>query len=460
MKKLLTWLLAILLLTAAAMAGASYWFGLQAEKIYASGLQQFAISHHLTITQQRYQRGWFTATSTTIFFDPQRKATLKIDSLLQHGPLPWRSTIDRLRTDPLAVRPVQAIVYSRLQLQQQSAPGIPIAGYSVTGNAVTRVKINADADTTFQLDKSMIQSSKGGSLRWQQVSGNVQYLQLRQQLTGQLESPKLDISGPGKTVILENIRSRFSFTLKGWRSPENFQLTADTVKMQATDSAATVLKQFFVKIQGPTTRADQALSLRAGFNTANWKQQQFGPAQFTLSSKSLEPLFSATTPPPASPSLLDTFRKYPPHIKAQLRMATDNGMLEGQLKLQLEPQKLTAISPLALFAALKADASVTLPRTLLEAAMVEKLRAEILLLQQQGKIRDLTPQQLQQILDRALPGRINALLSAKMFVQQSDGRFSSHLQIQDSKLQLNDTPLNIFELLSKFTGGGAAHGLL
>jgi len=453
MKKLVLSLLVIFLLAVATIAGASYWFGLQAEKIYTNGLQRFASRQQLTLTSHRYQRSWFNATSSAVLSDPKTKATLKIDSLLQHGPLPMRSTFESLRTDPMTIRPVQAVVYSRLLLNTKSTPS-----YTVSGTAVTRVKLNADANTTLQFDQGTIQSAKGGTIRWQQASANLSYLQQQQQLDGRLDSPMLTFSGRGKTVILDTVRGRFRLNLEDLRSPQNIRMTADVVRIQSSQSASTNFQQFFIELQHPVNPDNPSLNLQAGFTAATWKQRQFGPGQFSFSAKALEPLFANTTSMPALPALLEAFKARPPRIQAQLQMTGDDGTLEGQLDLQLDPENITGPGPLALFAALKADASMTLPRSLLEAMMAEKLRAEILQLQQQGKISDLSTLQQQQILDQALPGRINALLSAKTFVQLADGRFSSHLQLLHSKLQLNDLPLNIFELLGKLRGSSMSRG--
>jgi len=451
-KKLIFSLLLVLLLAIATIAGASYWFGLQAEKIYTNGLQQLASSHRLTLSSHQYQRGWFSANSAAILTSQHNRTTLKINSVLQHGPFPLRSTIDQLRTDPIALRPVQVIVHSHLQLQAKSTPA-----YTLSGNAITRVKINADADTTFQIDGGTMQSARGDTIHWSRASGSVHYLQQPQQLAGHIDSHGLELAGPGRTAVLENLKSQFRVNIKNMRSPQYVKVTADTLMMRPAKSAETDLKQFFVELI-PVTPAGQTRSLRAGFTTATWQDQQFGPGQVTLSAKALEPLFTNSVKPPELSALLKIFKTHPPRIKATLQVNTGNGSLEGQLDLQLDSQKLARIDPLALFAALKADASLALPRPLLEDMMAEKLRAEMLLLQQQGKISGLTSQQQQQMLDQALPGRINALLSAKTFIELADGRFSSHLQLRNSRLLLNDTPLNIFELLSKFSSKGTDHG--
>jgi len=454
MKKIFTGLLAFVLLLVAAVAAGSYWFGFQSEKIYSTGLQQFANRHKLTIASHDYQRGWLSATSKAVLTDPKTHSTLKINSLLQHGPLPVRSTLDGLRTNPMAVRPVQAIVHSHIQLQIPST-----MAKALTANAVTRVSINADADTTFQLEAGTMQSTKGGKLQWTQTSGNVHYRQQLQQINGQFNSPQLIMSSAKQSASLENIDGQFKLNLKDINTPETFRLTAKMFRIKTPGVAETIFKQFFIELPQPTRSGNKTRSLQTGFQSANWHQQTFGLARFSLSSKALEPLWSSTTTPPSLPDLLSSFKTRPPHINARLQMATDHGAVEGSLELQLDPQKLAAVSPLALFAALQADASLTLPRALLETVMVEKLRAEILVLQQQGKISALTPQQQQQILDQALPGRMNALISSKSFVQLADGRFSSHLQIRDTKLLLNDTPLNLFDFLGKFSAGNALHGL-
>jgi len=448
MKKLFTGLSVILLLTVAAVAGASYWFGLQAERIYTAGLQQFANDHKLTLSSQQYQRNWFQSTSTAVLSNPKNSTTLKIDSLLQHGPLPWRSTLKRLRTDPLAVRPVQAIVYSHLQLQSQAAAAQSTPGYSLAGTAVTQVKINAETKSVFQFGKGRIESTAGSSINWQQASGVIYYQPQAQRLTGQFQSPKLAFFSPGKTAVMEALSGRFVLKLDDLRNPQNMRLSADRLEIQTAGATATAFSQFFIELPG---FSEQLATMKVGFAAANWKKQQFGAGQFSLSSKALTPLFSSATTPPGLTELLQAFKTNPPSIQAQLQMTTENGLLDGQLDLRLKPEQLAGTNPLALFAALQADASLTIPRSLVEIMMTEKLRTEILLLQQQKKISNLSPQQLQQILEQAVPGRINALLSSKTFLLQADGRLTSHLQLQNSTLQLNGESLNIFELLGKLT---------
>ncbi|UOO81197.1 YdgA family protein [Uruburuella testudinis] len=200
MKKLLITVSAIVLLAlAATFTGLPYYLGIKAEQSLAEQQQLLAQSNLLTIESHRYERGWFSATETTV---------IRLKPTLLHNIRPYLpenlktvlnepiTLVSRVRHGPFAgsLTPVRAQIDTEFQYRPEAAKVLArFFGDQAPVSMRNTVYLSGNGTIDLAVPAFDYEELSGIALDWKGLSGHTDYSSGFNNYTHEYTAPALHI---------------------------------------------------------------------------------------------------------------------------------------------------------------------------------------------------------------------------------------------------------------------------
>jgi uncharacterized protein YdgA (DUF945 family) len=466
MKKILIGILGLVALPLAALGGASFWFGLQAEKYYQDALKR-ASKNGWSLTGKHYDRGWMSATAETLIRYQNLPVELSATHQISHGP--W--AIDRLLAGEIDLTPVQARIASRVTLTVKEAPAamqpvlaqLPALAVDTTlafsGAGVARLEIPA-------LKKS---APDGTTLEWRGLQGDIHFDPEWKKIKADLRAPGLRLFQTQSaqdllTLTKLNIRTDVQEGVAG------FYLGEGSV---ALERAGFGNPAFPVVLQGlsfssQTRAAGDSLNVTVKYkvNAIEVANEAHGPGGFTLELRNLDAValrkfegefdaLSRQNLPKEQANLMLTGKlleyaallaKKAPELEiTKLNFTSGGSELSGRAKLVVDgSQSNITENPMLLLTAVRGDLELSLPGPMLRPLLAPLIRADIETQRQRGKLSEaeyaqLTPEVFARIVDQLLPLYLPQHPFTRMLIKE-DARYRLTATLKQGQVLVNNQP--------------------
>jgi uncharacterized protein YdgA (DUF945 family) len=269
------------LVCAAGLAAAPYVFGGRAEVSYRALVARInEEAGDVRMVPESYDRGWLSSAAQTRVEVPPGKAVLWLRHRVVHGPFPW----DRLRR--LDLRPVQAIIETEVRTGPAEAGSAPVSARTVLaldGVAVTDVGALAN--------KGSVAATRGESIQWSGLQGEIRLPSDLLRIDGSLEVPGFHLSSGAGQWSVENLHGRLALR----RGIEDLTLGEMTLgvsrvayrpSLQGTAPVSLAGGHFSTKSSAQNGQVAVVLDL--GLDGLDLQDTHYGPATFRLSFSRLD----------------------------------------------------------------------------------------------------------------------------------------------------------------------------
>lgn len=410
-------LVVVLVVLAAAAAALPYWFGMQAESAYAAMIANTSQSGDLTVTQNKFERGWLESTADTTFAIAGTPATISVLHRISHGPLPM--------DDNFQFQPVLARVASQISITLPANVGKlqPIT-------AKTTVYLAGNSQTTLDMPGAKSTGADGATFDWKGMTGSFETSADFKSSKGSLTAPQLSITGAdSKGMNLGKLQVNFDqqqgtsgFNL-GTVSISMDKATLDTAAGQTAISGLTI----------STTSKEAGGNLESGVSfqfkeiaTGNSRQ---GPGQINVQIRKLDiptlvkfrgeiqALRKQKMPQEQvnmmvlgkTLELLGQLAKKSPELEiTKLNFKTADGEVTGKARFVLDGSQLDVSgNPMLMLRALSGEGELSLPDALVRLLAKDDVKRDIEALKKSGKLKKseiakLTPKRIEMITQQAL----------------------------------------------------------
>jgi uncharacterized protein YdgA (DUF945 family) len=466
MKKIFIGILGLVALPLAALGGASFWFGLQAEKYYQDALKR-ASKNSWGLTGKHYDRGWMSSTAETLIRYQNLPVELSATHRISHGP--W--AFDRLLAGEIDLTPVQARIASRVTLTVKEAPAamqqvlaqLPALAVDTTlafsGDGVARLEIPA-------LKKS---APDGTTLEWRGLQGDIHFDPEWKKIKANLQAPGLRLfqtqnSQDLLTLTKLNIRTDVQEGVAG------FYLGEGSVSLERAGfghpAFPAVLQGLSFSSQTRAAGDNLNVTIKYKVNAIEVANEAHGPGEFTLELRNLDAVtlrklegefdaLSRQNLPKEQANLILTGKlleyaallaKKAPELEiTKLNFTSGGSELSGRAKLVVDgSQSNIAENPMLLLTAVRGDLELSLPGAMLKPLLAPLIRADIEAQRQRGKLSEaeyaqLTPEVFARIVDQVLPLYLPQHPFTRMLVKEG-ARYRLTATLKQGQVLVNNEP--------------------
>lgn len=478
MKKTLAALLLFLLFAVTAFAGASYWFGWQAEQQYRKlfqTLQNQAGNLRLEARLDDYRRGLFSAVARITYQislpvpgdSTAKGTTLRIlqQDHISHGP--WPLTAERPEAWPpgLAMALVRSSFLPAPDGEQASQALSSLLG-AADLKAYSEFHLDGSGVAWVRMSAFQTSSDSGLAVRWGGLDNDITFtLGEPATSTGNLLAPELSVVSDRGRLALTNLRVNwrlqteslmlgtldlgcdelqilskqdgepFAFGLRQAQIEQNFTLENQLVKAQllmkyqAVQSNQTHLGPGIFDIEARRLDSGALLEIqkqvqalrRSGISAEQLQQQSLGAYLQQL------------------PVLL---RQSPEVEIRQLQVELPDGRLHGRLLLRFDGEQ-GAIDPASLLKATALDAELSADKQLVRASLQRRAEKEIA-----GQNPDLEQPRIRELAQQEATQRL-AYLVAQGYVTEEGEQLQAKVKLESGNALLNGNPVDP----SHFFGG-------
>ncbi len=450
MRKLVLFLLLLVPIVLGALAGTSYWFGIQAENAYREMLDQAARDGRFTLSDSRYERGWFSSNATATVTPAAVPLPLTVSGTIHHGPFPMPEGF------PPEWLPLTAVIDNRIALA--SVANLP--------SLTARTRIDLDRQNTTQLEFPAYKLTRDGStIEWQAMRGELSGGGDSRRLATSLQTASLQFSGADGDLRLSTL------SVRAERKPApsglslvDFSLGADKLSSKRA-AGQTVLDGLKLTMSSDEKDGNLGITLAAEFRQLHDGNKTYGPAQFALRLSRLDSAAllrfqqqvaadksGASPEPPLNPlgKAMETLgalaRKSPELELTRLSVKTPDGEFTGRGRLTLDGSNLDAAdNPLLLVSTLGGEGEISLPSGLVKALAERDIERRLEEHKRRGdlsaeEIRQLTPEKTAEIKRKALPGAIEGVVRNLHLVADGD-HYRARAALTRGRLLVNGQPL-------------------
>jgi uncharacterized protein YdgA (DUF945 family) len=447
------------LLTALALP---YGFGLQAEKSYHGLLAQLSHRSGWQFTAVRYQRGWFSSTAETVIRYPGLPAEFIAHHHISHGPFP----IERILEAEWRWTPVQAHITTQVTLEAragQHAPELP--------PMVTETTLQLDGSGALRAGIAPLRrtGAHGEIIDWGGLRAQAYFDRDWKNLRLEARLPALTVTGPAGAGGVSLSRLWLQAQLQEASASGLFLGggTLNIARLEFAGSGGTLGMQD-LQLAGTAHAAGAALdlTLRQRVETIRTAAGHYGPGEITVEARHLdvaalakfkseiEALSRGHLPPGQAAlrladktlELIGALSRQAPELElTTLRLKTEHGEIRGAAKVVLDGRKHSAIpTALQLLMALSGHGELTIPTPVLKELFAPAIRRDIEAWQRRGALTPqdlarLTPQAMDDILDRALPQYL-AHSDWLRYFAETGGAYKLAVSIRRGQLLLNGQP--------------------
>jgi len=450
LRKAILILFVLVLIVLGAIAGAPYWFGMQAETAYREMLEQATREGRLTLSANQYDRGWFSSTATATMTPAALPFSLVVTSTIHHGPFPMADGF------PPDWTPLTAIIDNRIAVA--SAPTLPPL------NARTRIDLDRQSSTRLDIPAHKL-AREGGAITWQAIRGEVSGSADARRFQTNLQTPSLKIEGADGSATL----SQLSFRGERRPAPSGLSLLDFVVVAANVGTKRGALESSLdgLKLSMNSEEKNGELTLKFGFEFRELRDaaKTYGPAHMVirlgrLDSATLyryqQQLSAAKRKAGGEPApgaigktleLIAALAQKSPELElTRLSVKTPAGEVSGSGRLALDATGLDVTeNPLLLLSALKGDAEIGLPAGVVRSLAERDIRRKLDQYKTRGDLsaaqaQQLTPEKTAEIVARAMPGAIRDVVQTLHLEADGDG-YKARASLRQGRLLVNGQPI-------------------
>lgn len=450
----------------AAAAGLPFWFGMQAESAYAAMLANSTQNGDLSVTQNKFERGWFESTADTTFTLASAPVTISVLHRISHGPLPM--------DDDFQLQPLLARAKSQISI------GLPGGAVKLpTLTAKTTVYLAGNSSTRLEMPAYTKPVPKTGEteafdLEWKGMSGEFSLSADYKNLKGEMNAPALGFSfldgsfvltkislsadtqesasgiGIGSVAIgsdkfaMDDKKKSEQLVIEGLRLSSSTQEAGgnlnSTVSLQFRGMQTGGARQGAAQISLQLRKLDVATLVKFQKEVRELRKQKAPPAQTNIMmlGKTME--------------LLGQLAKKSPELEiTKLSFKTEDGEVTGKARFVLDGSQLDVSgNPMLMLKALSGEGEVNLPNSIVRLFAEPDVKRDIETLKTSGKLSDkeiakLSPRRIAAITAQAikdLPQYKDGVVTRLHLV--ADGpNYRIVAALKDGQLRVNDQPLQL-----------------
>ncbi|MEE4376231.1 MAG: YdgA family protein [Candidatus Competibacteraceae bacterium] len=470
MKRVFVTMLIVLVLLVGGLAGASYWAGVQAERLYKDYLEQGSQDPKITLTQDAYQRNLFSSEALTQLTltgnqldgnQATQQVSLPLRQEIYHGPVPigwwWQGHF--------TLQPMQAVVRTVLgpelagratldMLFDGREPLTVVSYVALDGSILNRITIPY-LDVTERLNLS--------ALSFSGLRGDLQVAPLGRSVKGKLNAQALYAmlsKESGSTLRFINLHltmdqrfGEFGFmvgdSVLGLETLETTNLFGDVPgTLKLSDLV------LHTNIKERESWIDSGISLAV--KELTWNQATVGSVQFQLSANHLDGAtlaqlrqwnrqYSGNDDDPAAINallkVLPALLRDNPELVWEMRANALEGDLQANAKIVLQdPGPIEPRNPVQWLNALaNANAELSISRALLEASFTNIVKAQLIA----AAIREGEEPDDQELTDIAIlqTQRQLAQLHATRWLLLEGESYRTQARFEQGRLFVNDTEI-------------------
>lgn len=458
MKKTLI-IVAVVAVLAAALAALPFWFGMQAESAYESMLAEMTKSGDLTVTNNRFERGWLESTADTTFTVSGTPVTVAVLHRISHGPLPL--------DDDFQPTPVLARVRSQVSI------GLPAGSLklpAITGK--TTVYLAGNSHTHVDMAATKTAPSDGAAVDWRGFSGDFDTSADYRSTKGELTAPLLTITGKEGSFNL----NRLKVGMDQQKSPSGFDVgtTSFGVDKLVVDGATGKTTIDGLNLTSNVQESGGSLNtgLTLQFRNAQSGDSKQGPGQINVQIRKLDvatlvkfrkdlgELKKQKIPPEQANmmmlgktlDLLGQLAKKSPELEiTKLSFKTADGEATGKARFVLDGSQLDVSgNPMLMLKALSGEGEITLPDSMVRLLASSAVKRDIEALKASGKLSEaevakLTPKRIAMITSQALtelPQYKNSVVSQLRLIPDGPN-YKIAAALKNGQLMVNNQPLQL-----------------
>jgi len=450
----------VVVLLAAAAAALPFWFGMQTESAYQAMIANTTQSGDLTVTQNKFERGWLESTADTTFAVAGTPITIGVLHRISHGPIPFG--------DEIELQPVLARIKSQVTVALPAGlPKLP----AISGK--TTVYLAGNSQTTLDMPAAKSAGQDGTAIEWKGFNGSFETSADFKNTKGNLSAPQLKVkTGAGTGIDLNKIR----ITIDQQKGASGFDVGTAGIAMDklAVDGAGG--PAIIDGLNVTTTTREAGSNLESGisfqFRTVSTSESQQGPGQINIQIRKLDiptltkfrsefqALRKQKMPPEQANmmmlgktlELLGNLAKKSPELEiTKLNLKTADGEVTGKAKFVLDGSQLDVSgNPMLMLRALSGEGELSLPDGVVRLLARDDVKRDIEALKKSGKLKKkeiekLTPKRIEMITQEALkelPVYRDSVVSRLQLVQ--DGQNYKIVGVlKNGQIMVNNEPIQL-----------------
>ncbi|MBI3546820.1 MAG: YdgA family protein [Gammaproteobacteria bacterium] len=447
-------LFVILLIAALALP---FWFGQETEKTYHALLERLSRDSGVQLTPKSYTRGWLTSEAETSIRYPGLALEIVARHHIIHGPIP----IDRLLNE-FRFTPVQARIVSQLSL---NSPGAANAFDFPPLTSELTFQLSGDGKGRAQIAPVKKTTTHGDVLDWRGIDADFSFDREFKKFRFDVRMPSLNWTMAADKGVLSLSQLSLRFNMHEGVAGYFFGDGAFRIGQLGFDKEADrfSLQGMEISSSAQPDGDNVNFTLRYKLEEARVAQERFGPAELSIEAhrldaaalvkfkKEVDAIYRGNLPPAQANmmvtgktlNLLATLAKKGPELEiTRLSFNTPDGDIRGQAKFVLDGRNASNLdNPLRLLTALNGELTLSIPRSVLKRALAPAIRRDLETYQRNGALSaqdmaKLSPQAMNEIIDRAFPQYLLRNDFARLLVEQGDA-YKFELSIKRGQLLVN-----------------------
>ncbi|OGI46917.1 MAG: hypothetical protein A2637_06245 [Candidatus Muproteobacteria bacterium RIFCSPHIGHO2_01_FULL_65_16] len=471
----------VMVLALAALAGAAFWFGLEAEKTYQHMIERFSTGG-AQVTTTRYERGWLASRAETVVRFPGVPFEITAAHDISHGPIPFA----RLPDGVGGLRPVQAAVKTRFSL---AAKGQDERLKFLSSLPALDADITVDLDGAGRVRTELPPLTKpaagGGRLEWRGLNGEITFDREWKRFKTEIHAPGLSFSAPppaagggqdpGGRPAVRGIPGGVTFEQLAVRADLHegvggYLLGETTVTLDSI-SAGPLLRLQGLQFSSVARAAGNDINLELTYrlDALGLADQRHGPALLAVEvrrldaaaigkfEKEMNAIYRQGLPEEQASLMLmgkmlglvgELSKKVPELEVTKLSVKTAMGEITGKAKIVLDGSKADiGENPMLVLTAVSGDMELIMPAGVLKPLLAPLIMQDIQAYRQGGRltaeeIGRLDPETLARVVDQALPLYLSRHDLTKYLIHDN-GQYRIVATLRQGQILVNNQPWRV-----------------
>ena len=451
-------LVLVLVFVAGGLAALPFWFGMQAESAYTTYIDEVEKGGNLTVSNNRFERGWLDSTADTTFAVSGTPFTISVLHRIGHGPIPFG--------DEISFEPVLARVKS------QVAIGLG-ANLPKLAPLTVNTDVQLDGNMRSTLEMAGTKSVSGETTtEWKGITGTLDLSADLARTKGEISAPLFSISGKDGSISVSGIK----FVIDQQKSASGFDtgsVTLSAAKLAADGALGkTTLDGFGMTNSVQEAGGNLNVTLSFQFREAVSAGEKQGPGQINLQIRKLDvpTLVKFRTETQAlrkqkldaeqrnmmmlgkTLELLGQLAKKSPELEiSKLSFKTADGEVTGKAKFVLDGSQLDVTgNPMLMLRALSGEGEINLPDSVVRLLASSDVKRDIEALKTSGKLSEaeiakLTPKRMAAITGQAvkeLPQYKDSVINRLKLIQDGPN-FKIVGTLKNGQVMVNNEPFQM-----------------
>ena len=484
MKKLVSVLVLLVLLVAGLWGATTYWFGIKAEQQYLALLQQASQWQQLKFVSESYTRGFYQSQARSVIEiqlppgtgEETQAFKINLAHEILHGPFP----LGTLPDGQGRLKPVMAVIETRLvpgpELQSYLAELWTQVPELASLRDVTVIYLDGEGRERFVIPafQHTFGKEEPVAATWKGLTFQADFTADLKAISGSLHIPGAEGRGKGFELRLGEVKFTFT-TQEGvsglWLGDLAFSLAnLEFTLEQETGPQSLLLRGF--KADTATKASGDTLNCLVTLRTEQLKldDTQYGPGVFELELRNLDAptlarlqqdLKEEQAQPRRESSeaaqmktlsrylaiLPDLLKKSPELEIRQLDFKTSMGDFSGKARLAFDGTKAGPVaSPVALIAALTAQAELRIGEGLLRSVLAGMLQGDLLQEweDEEGEAPD--DEVISAVVSTKVDEQLATLVAQNLLVKEN-GTYAASARYEAGQITLNGRPMSFQDLI-------------